>query len=383
MELKRYLTSYSPAKPAGAEGRIKRKKSYGYLRNLAAMGLVTLLGLAACATPPALSPAPTESPANTITNATDDTAEDAAVQVDSPAPEAADLAQGESLRVAATTNIIADVTARIGGDAAVVTGLLPIGADPHSYEATPQDLRELSDAHVIFINGLELEASLEPVLETVDTPVVTVNQAVETLSFEGDHHEEEGEEQDGKEHPEEEHAYGDADPHTWFSIDAVIAWTHTIEETLQTMDPAHVQEYAANAEGYRAELAALKAELTAQVDQIPPAERKLVTDHEALGYFAHEYDFEIIGTVIPSLSTLAAPSAADLAALQDQIRENGVKAILVGTTVNPTLAEQVATDAGATVVPVYTGSLSGPDGPASTYLDFMRYDVSSIVAALK
>ncbi|MCB9140119.1 MAG: zinc ABC transporter substrate-binding protein [Caldilineaceae bacterium] len=373
MELKRYLTSYSPAKPAGAEGRIKRKKSYGYLRNLAAMGLVTLLGLVACATPPALSPAPTESPANTITNATDDTAEDAAVQVDSPAPEAADLAQGESLRVAATTNIITDVTARIGGDAAVVTGLLPIGADPHSYEATPQDLRALSDAHVIFINGLELEASLEPVLETVDTPVVTVNQAVETLSFAGDHNED----ADG------EHAHGDADPHTWFSIDAVIAWTHTIEETLQSLDPAHAQAYAANAEGYRAELAALKAELTAQVDQIPPAERKLVTDHEALGYFAHEYDFEIIGTVIPSLSTLAAPSAAELAALQDQIRENGVKAILVSTTVNPTLAEQVATDAGAAVVPVYTGSLSGPDGPASTYLDFMRYDVSSIVAALK
>jgi ABC-type Zn uptake system ZnuABC Zn-binding protein ZnuA len=109
----------------------------------------------------------------------------------------------------------------------------------------------------------------------------------------------------------------------------------------------------------------------------------LVTDHDALGYFADAYDFTIVGAVIPSLSTMAAPSASELAALQDQIEAEGVRAIFVSASVNPELAEQLAADTGATVAMIYTGSLSDAAGPASTYLDFMRYNMRTIMEALK
>jgi ABC-type Zn uptake system ZnuABC Zn-binding protein ZnuA len=144
----------------------------------------------------------------------------------------------------------------------------------------------------------------------------------------------------------------------------------------------HAPEYAANATAYTAKLVALHQEIATTLAAIPAAQRKLVTDHDNLGYLASAYDLTIIGAVIPSLSTLAAPSAQELAALQQQIKQEGVKAILVGNTVNPNVAQQLARDTGAAVTRIYTDSLSDADGPAASYIEMMRYNLAQIVVAL-
>ena len=321
-----------------------------------------------------------------------------------PNPAAADLAavaldEGEPLRVVATTNIVADVVAQVGGEAINLAALLPVGADPHSYTLAPQDVRTLNEAHVVFVNGLGLEEGMESTLENLDgeAAVVSVNQAVETIEFgeAGDEHDEEheGEEHEGEEHEDEEHegeehegeehAHDGADPHTWTSVHNVETWVASIVETLSALDPASAETYAANGAAYLEQLAALERDIDDLIAPLPAERRKLVTDHDVFSYFASEHDFEIVGTVIPGLTTTAEPSAQEIAALSQQIEAEGVSAIFVGTTVGDQLAQQIANDAGVQVVPLYTGSLSPLDGPAATYIDFMRYNVEAIVGALR
>jgi len=163
----------------------------------------------------------------------------------------------------------------------------------------------------------------------------------------------------------------------------VNVWAENVRSTLSQLDPANAAAYQAAAAAYQQQLATLDGELREKIAEIPIANRKLVTDHDTFGYFARDYDFVIIGALVPSLSTTAEPSAQALAALQDQIVDEDVKAIFVGTTVNPRLAEQLGQDLGIQVVSLYSDSLSAADGPAATYLDFMRYNVNTIVAALQ
>ena len=139
-------------------------------------------------------------------------------------------------------------------------------------------------------------------------------------------------------------------------------WVENVEHVLSELDPENAETYAANAEGYRSELEALEVELAAIVAELPQEKRKMVTDHDSFGYFADEYDFEIIGTVMPSFSTMASPSAAQLAQLHDQIESQAIKAIFVGTTVNPDVAQAIADDTGVRIVALYTGSLSEAGG---------------------
>jgi ABC-type Zn uptake system ZnuABC Zn-binding protein ZnuA len=286
------------------------------------------------------------------------------------------LAEGERLRPVATTNIVADVVQNVGGDLIDLTTLMPWGTDPHAFEPTPQDVAAVADAHVLFINGAGLEIFLEPLLESVgeDVAVVPVSHGVELLRFQdSSEHEEGGQHQ----HP------GDLDPHTWFDPTNVVVWTHNIEHTLSTLDPGNAESYEANAEACLAELEALDAWIRQQVAQVPEVNRRLVTEHSALGYFAHRYGFEQIGAVIPGYSTLAAPSAQDLADLEDAIVAFDVKAIFVSLTVNPDLAQRVAEDTGTQLVSLHTGSLSRPGGPADSYIALMKYDVTAIVSALR
>jgi manganese/iron transport system substrate-binding protein len=252
---------------------------------------------------------------------------------------------------------------------------LPLGADPHGYQPTPDDLRAISDAHLVFVNGLGLEEGLASILEEAHPKTVPVNVGIEVITTAEEEEHAEGEE-------EEEHHHEGGNPHTWWSIAVVEQWTHNIEQSLSAVDPAHAESYAANAEAYRAELSSLKAEMETLVSQIPVSERKLATDHDTLAYFARDFDFQIVGLIVPSFSTLAEPSAQHLAQLQDQLRAENVGAVFVGSTVNPRQAEQLAQDLGIRVVPIFTDSLSAADGPAATYVDFMRYNVKAIVAAL-
>ncbi len=184
---------------------------------------------------------------------------------------------------------------------------------------------------------------------------------------------------------EDEHAHHHEgiDPHIWFNPMNVVAWADTIEQTLVYADPSNEVAYAANANQYRIELQQLDEWISEQVAQVPAENRKLVTDHTAFNYFAQRYGFEQVGAVIPAYSTMAEPSAQELAALEDAIEEHNVPAIFVGNTVNPDLAQRVANDTGIELVRLYTGSLSEADGDAPTYLDLMRYDTNAMVNALK
>jgi manganese/iron transport system substrate-binding protein len=162
-----------------------------------------------------------------------------------------------------------------------------------------------------------------------------------------------------------------------------MVWTHNIEYALSTLDPDNAEAYEANAKAYQAKLEELDGWIHEQVAQVSETDRKLVTDHTSFSYFAHRYGFEQIGAVFPGYSTLAEPSAQDIAVLEDAIGEFDVAAVFVGITVNPDLAERVAEDTGTLLVFLYTGSLSEPGGPADDYISLMRYNVSAIVEALR
>ena len=379
--------------------------------------IVGLLLLAGCVVPPGLA---TIDQGPATVDVVDDHVQDEHAPTDSlPALTPVDLAEGSRLQVVASTNIIADVVAKVGGDSIDIFSLIPIGADPHSFEPTPRDLVLLNGAHAIFVTGLGLEEQVEPIIDSLDGEgvVVSVNTGVDTSKLGDEIHEDDDEHSDeihedddehsdeihedddehsdeiheeehegdheDREGDEDHHHHEGADPHTWFSIHAVEQWVENIEHVLRSLDPANAAIYTANAQAYLVELEALAEEVEALLAALPAEKRKLVTDHDSFGYFAAAYDFDVIGTIIPSFSTLASPSAGELAKLQDQIEEEGVQAIFVGTTITPDIAQQLAADTGIQVVILYTGSLSDEGGPAASYIDFMRYNVTAIVNALK
>ncbi|MEZ0396074.1 MAG: metal ABC transporter substrate-binding protein [Anaerolineales bacterium] len=277
-------------------------------------------------------------------------------------------AGGGKLQVLATTSIVADVVRQVGGEYVQVTTLLPLGTDPHTFEPRPQDAAAIAEAQIVFANGAGLEEFLEPLLESAGATdkLVEVSSGIELLPFAGEEHDHEG-----------------GDPHTWMDPNNVLVWVDNIAAALAAADPEHAAAYQANAEAYAADLRALDGWIREQVAHVPPENRYLVSDHAVFGYFAHRYGFTQVGTITGSFSSGASPSAQELAALEDQIRAFGVRAVFVGADVNPNLAQQIAADTGIRLVPLYHGSLTETDGPAPTYLEFMRYNVNAIVAALK
>ena len=282
-------------------------------------------------------------------------------------PENASFLPGDKLKVVATTTLVGDVVRQIGGETLDLTVLLPVGADPHSFQPTPGDLAKVTTAQAIFISGAGLETFVQPLLKNSGSQarLVSVSDGIPLL-----------------EPPiSMEHAAGD--PHVWMDPNNVSVWTQNIEKTLVEMQPANASIYQANAQAYRRALTELDQWVRQQVALIPPDNRKLVTDHQVFGYFASRYGFQQVGAVIPGYSSMAEPSAQELAALEEAIRSLSVRAAFVGNTVNPSLAERVAEDTGVPLVMVYTDSLTAPDGPAATYLDFLRYNVNAIVSALK
>jgi ABC-type Zn uptake system ZnuABC Zn-binding protein ZnuA len=290
-----------------------------------------------------------------------------------PSFSPASLSTDEKLRVVATTNIVADVVWNVGGDRIELTALMPVGTDPHSFEPIPRDVAAVSDAHVVFANGAGLEEFLEPLLESASATekVVYVSQGIEIGEFEG--------ERTG----EHDHDHGEGSPHTWTDPNNVALWVHTIEGALSALDPDNSASYKADAGAYETALKELDGWIRTQVAQIPETDRKIVTDHSIFDYFADRYGFTQVGTIIPGYSTIAEPSARELAELEDTIRALGIKAVFVGNTVNPSLAERVAEDTGTQLVFVYTGSLSEKGGPADSYIAYVRYNIEAIVSALR
>ena len=282
------------------------------------------------------------------------------------------LAPGDRLRVLATTSIVADVVAAVGGSRLDLTSLVPAGVDPHAFEPTPQDIRQVADAQVIFENGLGLEAFLGDLIKSAGSgaPRISVSAGIDALPA-GDL-------------PAEESNSAQAawDPHVWLDPQNVIRWTHTIQDALSALDPQGALAYAEGAQAYRLELLALDTEVEALLAAIPDGQRRLVTDHEEFAYFARRYAFEIVGAVIPAPSAAAEPSARELAALETIIRTTGVRAVFVSSVVSPALARQVADDSGARLVTLYAHSLSDAAGPAPNYLELMRLNARLIAEAL-
>lgn len=285
------------------------------------------------------------------------------------------LEEGEKLRVVATTGIVADIVARVGADRIELAQLLPVGADPHTFQPSPQDLARVANTHLIFANGMGLESFLDEMIANAggEGIVVHVSDGVELRELgAGEAHQEE----------EEAHDHEDVDPHTWTTPANAVVFVNNIERALGALDPANAAVYAANAAAYERQLLELDRWVQDQINLIPPENRKLVTDHATFGYYADRYGLTQVGAVIPSFSTSAEPSAQELAALEDAIREYGVKAVFVGTTVNPALSKQVAEDTGAALITLYTGSLGPAGSGVESYIDYIRYNTEAIVAAL-
>jgi ABC-type Zn uptake system ZnuABC Zn-binding protein ZnuA len=268
-----------------------------------------------------------------------------------------------------TTTIVGDVVREIAGDDVSVTVLLPVGADPHAFQASPRDAIAVEAADLVFLSGAGLEGSLAPLLQAARGRIVDLSSGLTLRQREAGA---------ADPHPEE----GGVDPHVWFDPRNVAAWSETIAQALAEADPDRASLYRARANAYQKEIGELDLWIRDRVATVPGEARHLVTDHETLGYFAALYGFEEIGTILPGYSTLSEPSARDLAAIEDRIRAAGVPCVFVGTTIPSDLAEQVAADTGTRIVFLYTGSLSEPDGPAATYLDLMRFDVEQIVRGL-
>ena len=297
------------------------------------------------------------------------------------------------LMVMASTSIVADVVRQVGGELVQVETIVPIGADGHSYEPSPQDLARVSTAQIIFTVGAGYEEFLDRLIASSGTKaeVVALSESLTLRTFSeeeagGHMHGDEHSDEHGDKHSDEhgdEHGAGTIDPHTWMDPNNVKAWVEVIYAALSRLDPANADTYAARAATYQSQLDELDRWIAEQFAAIPAERRLIVSDHIVFGYMADRYGLRQLGSIIPGVSTSASPSAQELAALQDMIADHGVPAIFVGDIANQQLAEQIARDMGVRIFTVLTESLTDADGPGATYIDYMRFNVQTIVDGLR
>ena len=296
------------------------------------------------------------------------------------ASESAEVAASAS--VVATTTMLGDVTSEIvlcaGGNVDV---LMPNGVDPHDFSASSDQIASMISADLVVVNGLDLESGLTDSLANARSDganIFEVAPLLDPIEFGAGSHSEEG-------HSDEEghDDHGSLDPHFWFDMNRMATAAELIgaELTTATGDEA----YTACAQTTATEIRAAEGDVRALLESVPADKRILVTDHEALGYLADAYGYEIAGTVIPAGTTLAEPSSADLAALVATIKAEGITAIFSNTSSPTALAEAVAAESGTniTVIPLYVESLGEPGSPAATYIDMMRTNAQLIAEGLQ
>jgi ABC-type Zn uptake system ZnuABC Zn-binding protein ZnuA len=276
-------------------------------------------------------------------------------------------------RVVATTTILGDLVRTVGGDDVDVHQLLQPNSDPHDYEPRPDDVAATVDAEVVFASGLGLDEWIGQVVEQSggDARTVEVDERLPVKRSGGAHAHDE-------EHGDEEH--GDVDSHWWHDPRNAEAAVGTIRDALARANPQARAAYARNAAAYVRKLRALDAAVRACVATVPPARRKLVTDHDAFGYFAGRYGIEVVGTVLPSLTTQAQPSAGDLAELARTIEREGVTTIFSEQSVSAKLAEAVARETGArSDDSLYGDTLGAAGSRGATYLAMEAHNADAIV----
>jgi ABC-type Zn uptake system ZnuABC Zn-binding protein ZnuA len=271
-------------------------------------------------------------------------------------------AGGGSVTVVATTTQAADLARAVGGERANVVGLIPANADPHDYEVRPGDVKALADADLVIRSGGDLDDWLESAIESsgADAPELTLIDHVRTLQGEDE-----------------------VDPHWWQDPRNAESAVAEIEKALSAADADGAATYERNAAAYTAKLTALDHAVAACIDKIPAEQRKLVTTHDALGYYADRYGLEVIGAVIPSLSTQAQASAGEVDELVDTIEREHVKAIFAESSVNPKLEQQIADQAGATIGKALWADSLGPQGSdGDTYLKSIASNTRAIASGL-
>lgn len=277
-------------------------------------------------------------------------------------------AQAERLKVVATFSILGDVVHAIAGDNIDLTVFVGADADTHSYEPVPQDSVALSQANLVFENGLNFESWLNDLYTAANAQgqrIVVSDVITPGKITVGDE-------------------AGETDPHIWQNPYNYVRVAERIRDTLSAADPANATTYQLNANAYITQLLDADTYAIQQVQKLPTDQRKLVTNHDAFGYLATRYGLTLVGTALGTVSTEgAAPSAANVAKLVEDIRATGAKAIFPENIENADLVNQVANEAGVKVgAPLCSDALTPADGPCPTYLQMIRYNIDSIVAAL-
>lgn len=276
-----------------------------------------------------------------------------------------------ALRVVATTSIVADAVAVVGGERVAVTGLMGPGIDPHLYKASAGDVRAIELAGIIFYNGLHLEAAMATVLERMSAqrPTVAVTAGIDRAMLLSP--------------PGYEGYY---DPHVWFDVSLWMVVVETIRDALTDFDPAGAAVYEQNAAAYLKELEALDDYVKEQAGKLPAEKRVLITAHDAFNYFGRAYGFDVIG--LQGISTVAEASTSDVQELSSLIVERRVPAVFIESSVSPRNIEavQAAVQARGYTVRIggelFSDALGSSDSPEATYIGMVRYNIDTIVSAL-
>jgi zinc/manganese transport system substrate-binding protein len=273
-------------------------------------------------------------------------------------PEGQDGAAGGALAAVATTAIAGDIVGNVGANRIQVDTLVPADADPHDFEPRPSDAVALADAEVVVKSGGDVDEWLDDLIDSAggDAAELTLLDSVRAI--------------------------GD-DPHWWQDPRNAILATEAVRDALAKADPDGRRAYERNAARYVRELRALDDYIERCIRRVPPEMRKLVTTHDSLGYFADRYGLEAIGSVIPSLSTQAQPSAKEVDALVEQIEEEGVEAIFPEAAVSQRLERAISRESGAEVGrELWADSLGGDGSGAETYVDAMRANADALAEGM-
>jgi zinc/manganese transport system substrate-binding protein len=309
----------------------------------------------------------------------------------------------EPLPVVATFSILGDMVERIGGEHIALTTLVGPDGDAHVYQPTPKVARSVAEADVLFLNGLEFEGWLERLAEAASFggAMVVATKGVVPIAFDDhddhddhadhddhDDHEKHDDHDDHDEHDEHDdhddhagHDHGAFDPHAWQSLENAVIYANNIAAGLAQADPENAGDYYANRAAFITEVETLRADIGAMMKSLPADKRTVVTPHDAFGYFAATYDLTFVAP--QGMSTDSEVSAADVAALITQIREESISAVFIESITDNRMMQQIANETGATIGgTLYSDALSAQSGPASTYLDMMRHNATTLFDAL-
>lgn len=294
----------------------------------------------------------------------------------------------QKLPVVASFSILGDVVSEVGGDRIELKTIVGPDGDAHVYQPTPADAATITDAAIVFINGAGFEGWIERLIKAsgYKGPVVKATKGVKLLEV-GSH---DDDDHDKKEHKsksgekaahDHHHHHGDQDPHAWQDVDNVIIYTANVRDGLCKVDAAGCETYTQNAAAYTKKLKALDSEIRKKLDSIAEGKRKVITSHDAFGYFAKSYGVTILAP--QGISTESEASASDVARLIDQIRAEGIRAVFVENISDPRLIEQIARETDAKIGgQLFSDALSKANGPAGTYIGMMRNNAALIAGAL-